>query len=818
MERFHDYGIMKQLGDKPLRQVYMAYPLAEPERKVVLKVFDAACLNRDYEYETFLERKEFIKQIRHDHLVSIIDMGIEDEQLYVVTSYISEDSLLHRLKHTASANWDISDVLHLCVQLGQTLNYVHSCGLVHANIKPENILFDQDGKVMLTDFSLAGLINEDKLGYKSDSHTINYMAPEQHTGQSSEKSDQYALGCIGYELIAGKSPFSTQDISFTQIKHATETPTTLSEIIPEIPSRVERVFMRTLERDPAERYPSMAAFVEALQAALRAFPSSPSLQVLPKTQHALEAYVSESLEHTSDAEKAAANPYTLDHSLIDALADEQEFPSVFETGAISEHKPPVFPFGPEKSVGHRKFSHLITDEVPDVSTSSSVKKTTEEEKDEAPVETEVEENDRADEAGILDFNEDEELLPETADTAIVMPSPISTSPPPKQVKTVQDATSSPMQAKEPFKLSLHTPHGTPGNLAKNLFPFERRTSILLVLAVCLSLAGLLTPYLAGVLQANQRAQKPVPTPTPTLIPTPTVMPTPTPTLIPTPTLTPKPKPKPTPKPKPKPTPKPTPTLIPTSIPNLVPTPTPKPVPTPTPTVMPTPTPTPTPQPTPTPIPPTPAVAPTPTPIPPTPTPTPQPPLIAGDMTPQQIYQAATSGPLLYSSSLTVQDAASWNLINFTGGGSCHFANGGYQVEMPQVNGLAYCKADAVDVSNVAVQVEMKVTSGSNNDGGGIFLRDGSGGSYRFRISLDGSWDFVPGDFGGNSPAILKGLNQINVLTVVAQGADFYLFINQQYLTHINSSTYASGRIGFMAACWNSDTNVIFNNIKVWKLR
>jgi hypothetical protein len=188
------------------------------------------------------------------------------------------------------------------------------------------------------------------------------------------------------------------------------------------------------------------------------------------------------------------------------------------------------------------------------------------------------------------------------------------------------------------------------------------------------------------------------------------------------------------------------------------------------------------------------------------------------MAPQQIYQTATSGPLLYSSSLSAQDAAAWNLINFIGGGSCQFANGGYQVDMPQHNGLAYCKADAVDFGNVAIQVEMKVISGSNNDGGGIFFRDTTGGSYRFRISLDGSWDFVPTGSAGNSPAILKGLNQTNVLTIVAQGADLYLFINQQYLTHIISSTYASGRIGFMAVCWNSDTSVVFNNIKVWRLR
>jgi hypothetical protein len=351
-----------------------------------------------------------------------------------------------------------------------------------------------------------------------------------------------------------------------------------------------------------------------------------------------------------------------------------------------------------------------------------------------------------------------------------------------------------------------------------------------------------------------------PTPTPTVVPPPENIPTPTP--WPTPTPTPKPTVRPTPSPTATPTTQPTPTPLPTPIVGSTPlvTPTPGGTPTTTPTVGATPTDTPTPEITPTvestptvevtptstsEVTPTVEASPTTTPdetptpestptvevtptstvtvtpttgITPTATKPPAPPLITSRMTSTQVYQAATSGPLLYTSSLLKQGAASWDVKKFTGGGSCGFTTAGYQVNMPQRNYFASCMAQSLSYKNFTIQVAMKITSGAANDGGGIIFRDNGKGNYRFRVNLDGTWDCAPLNISGSSSAIKKGLNQTNILTIVAQGSDLYFFINQKYITHVTDSSFTAGRLGLMAVDWNGKTNVSFNNIKVWQLR
>src|SRR5207244_2852918 len=195
----------------------------------------------------------------------------------------------------------------------------------------------------------------------------------------------------------------------------------------------------------------------------------------------------------------------------------------------------------------------------------------------------------------------------------------------------------------------------------------------------------------------------------------------------------------------------------------------------------------------------------------------QTPRITSDMTPAQVYQAATSGPLLYNSSLVEQDAASWKATAFSVGGSCSIAGSGYQANMSQRNYFAPCMAQALSYKNFTMQVEMTITSGSVNDGGGIIFRDTGQGNYRFRVNLDGSWSLAPLNIGGTSPVIKHGLNQTNVLTIVAQGSDLYLFVNQKYLTHVIYSSFDEGQLGFMAVDWNSNTTVVFKNINIWQL-
>jgi hypothetical protein len=188
------------------------------------------------------------------------------------------------------------------------------------------------------------------------------------------------------------------------------------------------------------------------------------------------------------------------------------------------------------------------------------------------------------------------------------------------------------------------------------------------------------------------------------------------------------------------------------------------------------------------------------------------------MTPAQVYQTATSGPLLYSSALTKQDAGTWDEAKYSGGGGCGYVKSGYQVDMPHRNYFAACMSQALSYNNFTIQATMQITAGTANDGGGIIFRDTGKGNYRFRVNLDGSWDCAPLNISGTSSAIKTGLKQTNVLTIVAQGSDIYLFINKKYITHVTDASFKAGRIGFMTVDWNSNTNVIFKNIKVWQLR
>ncbi len=186
-----------------------------------------------------------------------------------------------------------------------------------------------------------------------------------------------------------------------------------------------------------------------------------------------------------------------------------------------------------------------------------------------------------------------------------------------------------------------------------------------------------------------------------------------------------------------------------------------------------------------------------------------------------MYQTATSGPQLYNSAMSKQDSASWSEAGFSGGGGCSFASGGYQVAMPQQNRFASCMEQGASYNNFALQVEMTVTGGSAKDGGGVIFRAGGNGGYRFRVGADGSYDLVDQQkslASGTNAAISPGLGQTNTLTVLAEGSDIYLFVNQIYLGHVSDSSSTGGQIGLMAVNWSgNNTTIVFKNMTVWQL-
>jgi hypothetical protein len=227
---------------------------------------------------------------------------------------------------------------------------------------------------------------------------------------------------------------------------------------------------------------------------------------------------------------------------------------------------------------------------------------------------------------------------------------------------------------------------------------------------------------------------------------------------------------------------PTPTVDATSTAAPIPTSTPALTPTPTPTVVPTPT--------------------------PTSTPTP---------TPQSLYTTVTSERPAYTTSLARQDAGQWQTGTVAGGG-CSFINGAYNISMSLRGTVAVCDANATSVANFALQVQMTMVSG---DGGGIVFRDNGHGFYRFRVGSDGTFDLVNqtnGLVSGFSAAIKKGLNQVNTLTVIAQGQQIDLYVNGQFLTSVNDSASISGKVGLFAVDFSNPTRAAFSNLKVWSLQ
>lgn len=347
IEKFRNYSITEKIGDKPLRKVYKAYSLDDPTSRVILKIFDRGCLNQDYEYHEFLERCEFVKLIKHEHLVPILQMGIDEEQCYIVTPYISDVSLFQHLEQTKGGPRDLSSALEICIQLGKALSYLHSCGIAHANITPANILFSEEGKVMLTDFSLVGLIDESKPAYRSDRSAISYMAPEQDTRQRDERSDQYGLGCLGYELISGQPPFGILDPVQLLVSAATEVPPALSTLVPGITADVDQVFLRALAHDPDERYPGMDIFVEVLQAALASY------QLAELVKSSLSASQSNEQGEKIGEDDATSNPVELASQEASATAVKGS------TTSVQTSSPPAFPFRAGSAEHSRKFTHIL---------------------------------------------------------------------------------------------------------------------------------------------------------------------------------------------------------------------------------------------------------------------------------------------------------------------------------------------------------------------------------------------------------------------------------------------------------------------------
>ncbi len=273
------YRIVEQIGLGGMATVYKAYQ-PSMDRYVALKVLSTHLTQDPTFVKRFLQEAKVIAKLEHVHILPVHDHGQEDGYLYLVMRFIQAGTLKDRLR---GGPLSLGEVHRIVTQVGSALEYAHQEGVVHRDIKPSNVLIDPQGDCYLTDFGIAKMV-EGTLGLTGSGiiGTPHYMAPEQSQSlKVDHRADIYAMGVVVYEMVTGRVPFDAETPFAVVMKHVTEPLPLPRNIRPDLPEAVERVILRALAKDPADRYQSMRDLVTALDQAVSGAPAAMRTAVTP---------------------------------------------------------------------------------------------------------------------------------------------------------------------------------------------------------------------------------------------------------------------------------------------------------------------------------------------------------------------------------------------------------------------------------------------------------------------------------------------------------------------------------------------------------
>jgi eukaryotic-like serine/threonine-protein kinase len=259
------YAVERQIGAGGMADVFLTHDLRH-NRKVAIKV-----MHRDLAelvgVERFLREIETTAKLQHPHILPLFDSGSVDGTVFYVMPYVEEESLRARLKREIQL--PIADALRITTEMATGLGYAHRHGVIHRDIKPDNVLF-QDGQAVLADFGISlPDIDHHKTTRLTQAGvslgTPAYMSPEQVTGQDVDRrSDIYALGAVAYEMVAGQPPFTGSSVQTVLSKVISEDPRPVSEHRRSVPPHVAAAIAKALEKLPADRWQSAGEFADAL--------------------------------------------------------------------------------------------------------------------------------------------------------------------------------------------------------------------------------------------------------------------------------------------------------------------------------------------------------------------------------------------------------------------------------------------------------------------------------------------------------------------------------------------------------------------------
>lgn len=282
------YAIERELGRGGMATVYLARDLRHG-RDVAIKLLQPEITTASTA-ERFLREIQITAKLQHPHILPLIDSGARDGLVYYVMPNVEGESLRERL--TWQRQCAVEQTLQVARQVASALAYAHARGVIHRDIKPENILLS-DGQAMLADFGIARAIRDSSqpsiTAVGLPLGTPAYMSPEQATGHDIDhRSDIYSLGCVLFEMLAGRPPFVAPTVSKILQMHLTEPPPAVSTCRSASPADLDAILARSLAKDPADRFQTAQEFADALglvaavETLERATPTQPLRRITPQ--------------------------------------------------------------------------------------------------------------------------------------------------------------------------------------------------------------------------------------------------------------------------------------------------------------------------------------------------------------------------------------------------------------------------------------------------------------------------------------------------------------------------------------------------------
>src|SRR2546426_3537496 len=252
-----EYEILAELGRGGMATVYLAHDLAL-DRKVAIKVLaPALLLMGEGMVERFKREARTAAALSHPHIIPIYAVKESEHVLYFVMKYVQGRALDSIIRDVGTLH--IPMVQTILAHAGDALGYAHRHGVIHRDIKSANIMLDEDGWAVITDFGIAKVVQAEGLTMTGVTvGTPTYMSPEQcATRDVTGASDQYSLGVVAYEMLTGRLPFQGNSTMSVMYAHFNERPRPVAELRPDCPPNLAAGVMRMLEKDPAQRWPSM---------------------------------------------------------------------------------------------------------------------------------------------------------------------------------------------------------------------------------------------------------------------------------------------------------------------------------------------------------------------------------------------------------------------------------------------------------------------------------------------------------------------------------------------------------------------------------